>query len=326
MSRLRGWLALAVVASTVAFGAALFITPPPAVLRLLVSSFPGALLTGSDTHTGTTRIIRRALEIYVQSALASYAVRQIDVTGQTDTVVLTRAMEAVRERVLTPTQVPHLPRTRSTLISGFGYCDQVNAVVARVASHYFDTVQLYALYDAEHLTSPHTIGRVWSAASQRWLYFDAFYDTPIVFERSDAGTVTFHPTNAAVKPSRGPAPALLYRLGGWVMSEPKATPGGEIGSRLMALLRGGPVEARPPLSDTAPATASGLPFALPLDRHDPPVFDRIARAYAAARLDHLLAAAPDRDAYRAIARDATAMRDLGASELATAARIFATYQ
>jgi len=60
--------------------------------------------------------------------------------------------------------------------------------------------------------------------------------------------------------------------------------------------------------------------------YDQAVFERVARAYASARLEHLLDDGPNRAAYLAIADDATAARDARAAEFASAARVFATTQ
>jgi hypothetical protein len=60
--------------------------------------------------------------------------------------------------------------------------------------------------------------------------------------------------------------------------------------------------------------------------HDQAVFERVARAYSAARINHLLNNLPNRAAYLAIAADATTARDARAAEFAAAARVFATSQ
>jgi hypothetical protein len=217
--------------------------------------------------------------------------------------------------VLNQTQVPHLPRRWSSLASGLGWCDQINGAAARVAAHAFKRAQLYALYDAAHKTSPHTIGRVWSDGRNDWLYFDAFYETPVVFARKQNGAPEFVAMGHTAMRSRGPAPEGVYRLRGWVMNEYRPSFGGQIEARLVNRLGLGGIEPPPPIIPVEPPTIVVV--------YDGSVFQRVAQAYARARMTDVLDDSPNRDAYRAIANDASAARDTRASELAAASRVFA---
>jgi hypothetical protein len=321
MLRGRRVLLIAAFTITVAAYVAFFVTPPRAVLKALTNAFPVALMTESDTASGVRRVARRSLEVYVQSALASYLADRRAVGREPDHIALARIMAAVRDNVLTQTQVPHPARTWSPLASGLGYCDQINAAVARVAAHTFRKAQIYALYDATRKTSPHTIGRVWSDERRDWLYFDAFYDVPVMFVRKADGALDFITTEERAMPSRGRAPMEIYRLHGWVMNEYRPSFGGQIGVKLVHRLGLGGIEAPPPMESVAEAEAPRSPAA-----YDQSVFERVARAYTAARMDALLGNSPNRAAYLAIAADATTTRDARAAELAAAARVFATSQ
>ena len=91
-----------------------------------------------------------------------------------------------------------------------------------------------------------------------------------------------------------------------------------------------PATPEPPHADPPPA-APGIAGATQPSEPTPPaaydqeVFERVARAYAAARMEHLLNDdGPNRAAYLAIADDAAAARDVRAAEFASAARVFAT--
>lgn len=294
--------------------AVLFLTPPPPLLRALAGTFPVALMTDSNDGAVAPRIARRSLQLYVRSALASYVADRSIPGGRSDSEVLIGIMAAVREMVLSVTQVPHIAKTWSTLVSGFGSCDQINGSVARVASHHFRLVQIYALYDAPRRMSPHTIGRVWSDQRRDWLYFDAFFDVPVVFTKQEDGSPSVLSTGAASE-SRGKAPPGTYHLNGWVMNEYRPSVGGQIAVKVAHRLGLGHIEAAPPTK----ATDQVLPD-LPYDQS---VFERTARAYAAARLDHLFRT-PNRAAYRAIADDDATARDARADEFARAARVFAT--
>lgn len=326
MLRWRRFLLIAAFIVTAAAYVAFFVTPPRVVIKALANAFPVALMTESDTASGVRLVAKRSLELYVQSALASYLADRSAVGREPDHIALARIMTAVRENVLTQTQVFHTARTWSSLASGLGYCDQINAAVARVAAHTFRKAQIYALYDATRKTSPHTIGRVWSDERRDWLYFDAFFDVPIMFARKADGTLDFITTEERTMPSRGRAPMEIYRLHGWVMNEYRPSFGGQVGVKLVNRLGFGGIEAPPPMESVAEAEAPRSQAAYDPAAYDRSVFERVARAYTAARMDALLGNSPNRAAYLAIAADATTTRDARAAEFAAAARVFATSQ
>jgi len=261
-----------------------------------------------------------------------------------------------------------------SLASGLGYCDQINGVVAHVASHRFRRAQLYALYDAAHKSSPHTIGRIWSDERHDWLYFDASFDTPIVFAKRGDGAPEFVDARARAIASRGRPAIDLYSLPGWIMNEYRPSVAGQLEIELVGLLNADgpqgletpPAVARgtrsrdsmasnehcsshvaitptkalscdpqegqpgPQRTEAPPDVSSSASVARPSDAavaaYDQAVFERVARAYASARLEHLLEDGPNRAAYLAIADDATVARDARAAEFASAARVFATTQ
>jgi hypothetical protein len=358
----------------VAAGWVLFVRPPRPVIRALVNAFPTAVLTGSDADTGVTRFIKRSLHLYVKSALASYVAERLDTENDRDEAALLRIVAHVRELTLNQTQVPHAAKTWLSLASGLGYCDQINGVVAHVASHRFRRAQLYALYDAAHKSSPHTIGRIWSDERRDWLYFDASFDAPIVFAKRGDGVPEFVDARARAVVSRGRPAMDLYSLPGWVMNEYRPSVAGQLEIELVDLLNADgpqgletppavvsatrssvaiaadehcgshiatiptkaldcdPLEGRPgpQRTDAPPDVSSSASVAQPSDpavaAYDQAVFERVARSYAAARLEHLLDDGPNRAAYLAIADDATAARDARAAEFVSAARVFATTQ
>jgi hypothetical protein len=313
------FLLVAAFTFTVAAALTCFVTPPRVVLKTLARTLPVALMTGSERDSGITRVAKRSLEVYVQSALASYLADRSGVGRDRDKAALGRMMAVVREHVLNQSQVAHPAKTWSSLASGLGWCDQINAAVARVAAHAFSKAQIYALYDATHKTSPHTIGRVWSDERHNWLYFDAFFDVPVIFERTEGGRLNFIAPDQAAMPSRGPLSTEIYRLPGWVMNEYRPSVGGQIAVKLMNRLGLGAIEDPPPI-EYVPEPR------IPPAAYDPAVFERVARAYAAARMDDLLDDSPNRAAYLAIATDATTALDARAGEFAAAARFFATSQ
>jgi len=111
----------------------------------------------------------------------------------------------------------------------------------------------------------------------------------------------------------------IYRLHGWVMNEYRPSYGGQIGVKLVNLFGFGNIEAPPPIVSVTEAPR-------PPTSYDQSVFERVARAYATARMTDLIDNSPNRAAYLAIAGDATTARDGRSAELAAAARVFATSQ
>jgi hypothetical protein len=284
-----------------------------------VDEFPVALVEASDAGTGLRFVLHRGVELYIKSALRTYLADSINGNGD-DTAVLLRIVDAVRARVLNSVQVAHPARTWSSLATGYGYCDQINAVVAGVAAHHFPRAQIYALYDAKNKTSPHTIGRVWSESGGGWLYFDAFYDIPVIFRRRTDGAIDFVVKSGLVMPSRSRPAFEFYRLQGWVMNEYARSVGGQIGIKIANRFGWGDIEPGPDVS------GDPMPPVWPTPSVDAAVFERVARAYMAARIDHVLSGVPDLRAYQAIASDTDAWRDSRAAEFVSAARVFATSQ
>jgi hypothetical protein len=184
---------------------------------------------------------------------------------------------------------------------------------------------------------------VWSKQRSEWLYFDAFYATPVVFTRDEAGRPHFLATDAgAVMPTRDSMAPTIYALHGWKLSDFPST----FGMYLLKRASGdsaafGNDSATTTLgTSTAFATTTSTPgvlagqpaeLVIPVDpwraggvgREQPDVYDRVIRAYTAARVAHLFGH-PDRNAYRAVARQAPlAQRDDRAAELTRVASRFA---
>lgn len=273
------------------------------------------LVLAALPYLGEPTTTSRVLEAYVQSTLAAHVAARVQASGP-DHVALERIMAAVREQVLTPAQVSHEPRGGVPLLRGFGYCDQINAAIASVAAHVFPRAQIYALYDPASQVTPHTIGRVWSPERNDWLYFDGHYDEPVIFTRRVDGGIERVATISAPLPARGRAQPEWYSLSGWVLNEYRAS---------FAAYAAVKVAGRIGRSEVAPLAPQALPepaFVPPAGRDDA-VYARVSRAYAAARLDHLLDGGDASAAYLAVARDPLATTDTRAAEMASAAQLFA---
>ena len=240
----------------------------------------------------------------------------------------------LQQVVLTADQVPHVSQRRPTIITGFGYCDQVNGAAARVLSRWFPRAQSWEMLDSATHTSPHTVGRVWSSRLGKWIYFDAFYDPGIVYLHDGLS----HPVILRKVPSgqqtRAHSPPDLYNKPGVVLNEYRASVGGTL---IVTLKR---IAARSPAHQDALTETTTLPrvsetsalLPVPPSEEPPPVpasderlYREISERYVRARVLHL---AGRRDEalteYRRLGADRRAVRDQRTAELTAAAHAFAT--
>jgi hypothetical protein len=296
------------------------------VVVLAVAGFPGVPLnfkrqliiaaTGLTVGDGSAA---RLMSVYLQSLLAAHLAEQAIVPGSADHEVLGQILVTVRDRVLNQEQVPHVAFDRPALLHGFGYCDQINAVVATVASHHFGKAQLVALYDAEEKITPHTIGRVWSTPRDTWLYFDAHYEGAVVFTKDVAGSPVHVPTRSEPALGRGIPPRDFYRMPGWVMNEYRSGFVSYLAVKGANAAGWGSIEAQPPLRPVPQPPPPTSPL-------DDGVHDRILAAYLEARVDHVLGLGNPKEAFRNIATDPEISRDWRATLLGRASEQFAATQ
>jgi hypothetical protein len=332
----------------------LFVPPPKALLRrLILTSSPLQLEGPKRDESRITSAGKRLLRAYTNVSMAYYLADRAMQTGGDDEVVLGNMMAEVRTMVINPRkadQIRHSTAVWPALLSGVGYCDQLNAIVCRMAAHHFSKSELIALYLPDGQMSPHTVGRVWSKQRNDWLYFDAFYKTPVIFTRAPNGTPHFLSANAGgAMPTRESVSPTIYGLQGWKLSDFRSTFGMYLFDRVLSRDSESVAEMSAPKHTTpAPhptiypkpaatltngAILSARPAELVVEEVAPTgervpvrqcdVFRSVTRAYAVARVSHLFGR-PDRNAYRAVARQSRlADRDDRAAEIANAAARFA---
>jgi hypothetical protein len=223
-----------VLVAVILFAAALFavlVVPPRFVLRSISVASADMLLSGANPDDG--RVVaagKRLFNAWVQASLAAYVADRV-ASSPRDEVALGQIVVAVRNAIINHEQLDHIPKPWPALISGLGYCDQINGSVAAIAARRFGTAELFALYDRNGLTSPHTIGRVWSAQRNEWLYFDAFYSVPIVFTKDAHDRAHYVHVAGGVLPSRGVPLYWEYDLSGWTLSRFRASFAAQIVAR-----------------------------------------------------------------------------------------------
>lgn len=323
--------------------AVLFVPPPRLVLRWMIVSVSPILLEGPrPNQSRIVGVSKRLLRAYMNVSIAAYLAERAMAQGGGDDVILGRMMADVRTIVINPRkpeEIRHSTAVWPALLSGVGYCDQLNAIVCRMGAHHFPKAELVALYLPEGRMSPHTVGRVWSKERGEWLYFDAFYARPVIYTRDASGQPHFLSTYAGdFMPSREVMDPAIYALQGWKLSDFPGT----FGMYLVRRALGGDSDAAETLAATSvepvatgtamlgekPTGMVTLEMTTPTgDRapvYQPEVFRRVVRAYAAARVSHLLGHR-DRNAYHAVARQSrAAQRDDRAAEITSAAARFAT--
>jgi hypothetical protein len=284
----------------------------------------GRLLPPVDA--GGKSVLGKVMTTYFEYATAGKMAQTVAAHQDTDDVErIDYAIRRTQMRILNHIQLPHDPHDWPVLVAGFGYCDQINSAVAQILAHSFRHAQVYALYDPVTKSSPHSIGRVWSDQRHEWLYFDAFFDRPIVYRQLPGGHYEILNSPTVTYANRLPPLVNDYRLSGWVLKEypawwPEylwAAAAERLGTT--AAPPPGPIVIPPP-SPAAPDTAEA-PVAT-----DPHVYATVVRRYVIARADDLFG---DRDRarleYRVLATDPAVGLSSKAILFRDAAREFARH-
>lgn len=279
----------AVVSLVVLFSAILILPFPARVTRGLVLACDDWILSdynGADAmaHGAVLRASRRFLANLLEYKLICRLRQDIRLPPQADDAQrVVAVVSPLKSLLLNQTGVPHSPSSWPIMISGLGWCDQLNGVAAKLLAGYFPVTQIYALYDPVMRVSPHTVGRVWSKQYADWLYFDIFYEEVVCFRKGARGHAEIlaraHPIVLEQAPESDEAARLrIYGLfeGGWVINEYRKTFAGYLLTKLRRAI--GPRPQLPQLLVISDQFR-GLP---------PPRFGPATRPYLQARLDHIL--------------------------------------
>lgn len=321
----------------------LFVTPPRMLVKRVAIASSGWLMSGSVPSDGAvTRLAKRFLGAYVQTSIAGNLAKGIETSPESDEQVLHRMMVIVRDKTFNHLQFGHAPQTWPILVSGAGYCDQINAAVATLAAHRFPRAEVFAMWDPVRKISPHTIGRVWSPQKKDWLYYDAFFAEPVVYTMDAKGPHFLRADASAMIPRRGQPDAGLYELRGYAMGNFTPTFAGYVASRLRSggvknaataqnttvalnVQRALQIERRetsPARIEQAKAAADLIVPPAASDKEKERAFEAVARAFVSARMEHVLGDRVPIEAYRRIAADPTAKLDQRAENIAELARTF----
>lgn len=328
MSRSRLVRLMAAVVFVTAATLAVLRPPICAVRSLAVAASPW-LVTGASPEDG--RVVanaKRLVGAWVQLNLAGAIAERIGRGASSEEETLHRAMLLVRDKVISGHEFSHYPHSGPVLIAGLGYCDQVNGAVALIAARHFKTAQIYALYDAKQKRSPHTVGRVWSDKRRDWIYFDAFFDVPVMYTIGHDGKPSYI-AQPPVRPlpKRSTPDRTLYALPGWVLAD---YPTDIVTYVLARSSRIAQTQIAPEVkkvgeTGTPPIAARWtarpvIPKPVTIDES---TFARVSRDFVQTRFDDLLGEAAAIGEYRHIAADAGASNDEKAVHVSAVARLLA---
>src|SRR5262245_33258606 len=129
-------------------------TPPNSLLRRLVTASTSWVLPRADMSLKTPSAGSKLVMTYVEYAVAGKMARTVRAHDDRDDVArIDYTIRRVQLRTVTANEIPHAPREWPVLVSGLGYCDQVNSAVCQILAHFFPSSQLYATWDPKTRTS-----------------------------------------------------------------------------------------------------------------------------------------------------------------------------
>jgi hypothetical protein len=287
---------------------------PKAVVRQVVLWSDSWILTdfingGHGRFAHATNAGQKTLATLLQYSLVTHFRRnQVVPEGASDPERMMAYLVPLKKALLSQTSVPHAASSWPVMLSGLGWCDQVNGVAAILLAAEFPSVQMIGMVDSES-GAGHTVGRVWSPEMNDWLYYDIWGDEVVVFSVGDDGNADYI-GRASPMPHRAPSAenaAVLHRLynqtrDGFVFNEFRRTFGGYLLFKLRTAWTSRTLESiAPPSVALTEAGFVGGSSALA-----PEVFSgspRTTRAYLEARLDHLLGdPSRGRRGYQAVAQ------------------------
>lgn len=189
---------VAIVALATVILLILFVPPPRPIVNLLVERYE--LLALSRDKTGAQFVA----ETWATIALAGELAERVPDGPMPEAERIGRTLVALKPLFISQTELPHSPASTTSLLSGVGWCDQVNAAGAQILARRYPIAETVAI-PATTTSAGHTIGRVWAG---RWLYFDLWADDLVVM---DDKRVLFHRAGkTTMTPAEAKAIAALY--------------------------------------------------------------------------------------------------------------------
>jgi hypothetical protein len=118
-------------------------------------------------------------------------------TAQDEIEAMRNGLLAFRSYVRSQSEIPHRMLDCPAIVSGLGWCNQINEDAAIWLAQEFDVCYVVAIYDSKTKLG-HTIGRVKSRIDGQWIYFDAWPAEPCLFKVTLEGKLDYQPPAADV--------------------------------------------------------------------------------------------------------------------------------
>lgn len=284
--------ALLAAAILVGMTAALLFLPLPAALLSFVAdkSASWMLDPAPDEGFAAARAGRKVAGLAVQQGLADAFLDARPLPkDMPDAERLGRRLVGLKPLLISQTELPHAPVNPPAALAGIGWCDAINGFAGTVLAREFSQVEIVGVTAADR-RGGHSFGRIWSAPTSEWLYFDLWTEEVSVF-RSRPGRPAEYLFRG--RPVTGSPPvkeqeAMIADIydrawSGLVHNRLQSTLGGYLFTRLSNVVRHGDRSPRGAIEAIQVAAKS---FA-PVDQGPQGVATPVPAAYVGARLAHI---------------------------------------
>ena len=144
----------------------------------------------------TWRLERRLVQYTIIRELHGRTAGLAPTTAIEEIEALKNSLLAFRSYVRTQSEIPHRMLDCPAIVSGLGWCNQINEDAAIWLAQEFGVCYVVAIYDPE-TKKGHTIGRAKSRFDGQWIYFDAWPPKPCLFKVTQQGTADYLPAKTA---------------------------------------------------------------------------------------------------------------------------------
>ena len=273
----------------------LFLPLPRVALNLLFTNNAAWLLNDRERAGSIPERMARVFtgELLQQSIVAHLHDRFGKRVWRDDAAYAGALLHRLRPTLISQREIYHTAVGTPPVLSGLGWCDELNGVAGRLLAHDFDRVEIVGVNPTKPGMGGHSFGRFWSKQYNDWLYFDIWTEEVLLFRVLPGATVDYLFRSSPVGPSVvSPDDFVVistYHANakqGFVHVRYQNSLAGHIGSRLWNFVSHGsttPYEALAPIK----AIVAREKLAGPSKRIPPRYFNRQIQSYSSARLAHM---------------------------------------